>query len=108
MARFCGKIGFASTEEVDPIGRPGVFEDVVHEKTYYGDVLQNTRKWEKTDDVNDNLNISNKFSIIADKFAVENFQYIKYVNYFGANWKVTTVDIQYPRLILSVGGLYNG
>lgn len=103
MAKYHGKIGFGVSSEI----RPGVWKDTIVEKTYYGDILQNYVRNENAQQVNDNLNISNRFSILSDPFAVQNFHSIKYLEYIGVKWKVTNVEVQYPRLILSVGGVYN-
>lgn len=103
MAKFYGKIGYGVTEETSP----GVWEEFITEKSYYGEVIRNTRKLQSLDKVNDDVNISNEISIVADPFAYKNFHSIRYVEYMGAKWKVTTVDVQYPRLVLSLGGLYN-
>ena len=104
MARFFGKIGFSITGETVP----GVWTDTVTERNYYGDVLRNTGQHAAGESINDNLNIGNQFSILADPFANENFHNMRYVNWMGANWKITSVEVQYPRLILQVGGVYNG
>ncbi len=103
MAKYHGKIGFGQASEI----RPGVWKDEIVEKTYYGDILQNYVRNENSQQVNDNLNISNRFSIISDPFATQNFYSIKYLEYLGIKWKVTNVDLQYPRLVLSVGGVWN-
>lgn len=104
MAKWYGKIGFCVTEETEP----GVWEDKVTEKSYYGDLLSNFRKLQNSGDVNDNINIANKISIISDPFADQNFYSICYVEFMGTKWKVTDVEVLYPRLILSLGGVYNG
>jgi hypothetical protein len=104
MAKFYGKIGYSTTEET----APGVWEENVTEHSYYGDLIRNTRRYQSTDQVNDDLNISNEISILADPYAYENFHSMKYVEFMGAKWKVTSIEVQYPRLILSVGGVYNG
>jgi hypothetical protein len=104
MAKFYGKIGYSTTEET----APGVWEESVTERSYYGDLIRNTRRYQSTDQVNDDVNISNEISILADPYAYENFHSMKYVEFMGAKWKVTSVEVQYPRLILSVGGVYNG
>lgn len=105
MARFYGKVGFAIASEI----RPGVWEDKAVERPYYGDVIRNIRRHESGQDkVLDDINISNEFSIVADAFANENFHNIKYIEYMGTKWKVSTVTVQRPRLILSAGGVYNG
>lgn len=104
MAKFYGNIGFASVEETNP----GVFEEIVHERKYYGDVIKNNRGYQNSGNVNDNLTISNEISIISDHYSNDNYANIRYVEYMGVKWKVTDISIQYPRLILSVGGVYNG
>lgn len=103
MAKFYGVIGYSETKEVCP----GVWEEVITERSYFGDVLQFGRRWESGEHLNDNLNINNKLSIVADPFACENFHMIRYIEWVGAKWKVTNVEVQFPRLILTVGGVYN-
>lgn len=103
MAKYFGKIGYGVTEET----RPGIWEEKITEREYSGDILKNYRRLENASSVNDNINISNEFSIIADPFAYENFHSMLYLEYLGTKWKITSVDVQYPRLILSVGGVYN-
>lgn len=104
MAKFHGKIGFAGTEET----APGIHTEVIISHDYYGDVIRNTRAWEKAEHLNDNLAINNQFSIVGDAFAYGNFQNMRYVEWMGSLWKITNVEIQRPRLILTVGGVYNG
>lgn len=104
MAKFYGAIGYAVTEET----KPGVWEEKITERIYYGDLFRNTRRLQSTERLNDNINIANEISIVADPFANENFHSMRYVEFMGAKWKITNVEVQYPRLILSVGGVYNG
>lgn len=104
MAKFHGIIGYVQTEET----APGVYNEVVTERTYTGDILRNNRRWENSERLNDNLVINNQFSIVADAFAYENFQNIRYIQWMGTSWKVNSIEIQRPRLILTVGGVYNG
>lgn len=105
MARFCGNVGYVQTVET----APGVSTEVATERPYYGDVLKNTRKLEKGDGLNDNLRVDNLISIVADAYATQNFFAIKYVQWMGASWKVTNADAsQRPRIILTLGGVYNG
>ena len=87
---------------------PGVWEPSIIERPYYGDLIKNTRRLQSTDKVNDDINISNEVSIVADPYAMTNFHTMRYVQFMGAKWKITNVEVQYPRLILSLGGLYNG
>lgn len=102
--RFYGKVGYAIPEEtgLDMIG------DAYVERNYYGDVLKNNRRWENSGGVNDNLNISNRISIIADPFMYEHCYAIKYIEWMGSKWKVTDLEIERPRLIFTIGGVWNG
>lgn len=104
MAKFHGAIGYAVTEET----KPGVWKEQITERMYFGDLTRNTRKLQSTDQLNDDINVANEVSIVADPFANENFHSMKYVEFMGAKWKITSVEVQYPRLILTVGGVYNG
>lgn len=104
MAKFYGMVGYATTEEI----RPGVWEEQIIEKPYYGDVIRNTRQLQSSGQVNDNINISNEFSIVADPYAINNFHAIRYVEFMGAKWKISNVSVQHPRLLLTAGGVYNG
>lgn len=102
--KFYGPIGYEITSETTP----GVWTPSVIERNYYGDVLQNYKKTSPSEGVIDNIDISNKISILSDPFAMQHFHTIKYVKWMGAAWKVSMVDVQYPRLILTIGGVYNG
>lgn len=104
MAKFFGKIGIASAKEV----RPGVFAPDYAEKTYFGDVTTNQRKWEEGEGVNDDFNVGNVISIVADEYSFKHASLIRYVEWMGAKWKVKSIDIVPPRLILRLGGLWNG
>ena len=104
MAKFYGNVGYIQTVEVES----GVWVDRVTEKPYYGDLVRNTSRFQSSGGVNDDITVNNTISIIADPYANENFQYMRYVNFMGANWKITNIDVQYPRILLTVGGVYNG
>lgn len=109
MAKFYDKVGFAVTEEVDPINHPGVYKDTIHEEYYVGDLVYNMNsRWMDTSQALDDLRINNKISIIADAYAEQNFHAIKYIWYKGTRWKVVSVEVSRPRLILTTGGVYNG
>lgn len=106
MAKWFGIVGYVETTET----RPGVWtsENSVTERAYYGDVDSNSRRLQTSDKVNDNINVSMEISIIADIFAYKNFHSIRYIEYMGKKWKVTNVSVQYPRLKLTIGDVYNG
>ena len=104
MAKWYGKIGYADNVEVEP----GVWEDSIVEHSYYGDLNRNTRSLQNSGRINDNINLSNEISIVADPYASENFYKMRYVEFAGTKWKITNVEVKYPRLILSIGGVWNG
>lgn len=102
MAKFCGMIGFAKTQETTP----GVWKEVITEKKYYGDLLRNYVRQVTPQKVNTDIILNNRISILADPYAMENTQYIVYATLNGAKWSVYDIDIQYPRMILILGGAY--
>lgn len=104
MAKFYGPIGFAVQVE----SSPGVWTEDIIERNYFGDVIRNTRRLQSDSQVNDNITVTNEISIVADPYASQNFHAIRYVKFMGTKWKVSTADVQYPRLILTLGGVYNG
>ena len=104
MNKFFGKIGYSVMTRT----APGVNCEKLIERNYYGDIIRNTSQHQNSDTLNDNVNISNEISIVADPFAYENFHSMRYVFFMGAKWKITNIEVQYPRLILTVGGVYNG
>ena len=104
MAKFYGVIGYAVTEKTER----GIYEESIIEREYVGDVIRNTRRLREAAKINDDITISNQISIIADPYTSNNFHSIRYVSFMGSKWKVIEVEVQYPRLILTLGGLYNG
>lgn len=104
MDKFYGIVGYGISEE----RAPGVVSERIVERTYFGDVRRNTRRLRSADKLNDDIVISNEVSIVADPYAYENFHLIRHVEYMGTKWKVTDVEVQYPRLILTMGDVYNG
>jgi len=105
MARFYDAVGYAEMKEETP----GKWIEEIVERKYHGDVLSNNRRLQPADQLNDNINLSNRISIVADPYAMHNYFNIRYVKYMGAKWKVSSVDAtQRPRMILTTGGLYNG
>lgn len=104
MARWYGKVGYAETIETVP----GVHEERITERSYYGNVNRNTRRLESSGNLNDNVNVANEISIVADAYAELNFHAMRYVEFMGARWKITNVQVERPRLILTLGGVYNG
>lgn len=104
MAKFYGKVGYG--QSVD--NGNGVHEDVITERSYFGDVITNSRNLEDNQKVNDDLTVGNSISIVADPYASAHFFAIRYVEWAGTLWKVSNIQVQSPRLLLRLGGVYNG
>lgn len=104
MSKWYGKIGYAETVEVEP----GDWAEQIIERAYYGEMYRNTRLLQNSSGINDNINIANQISIIADPYANDHIFAMRYVEFQNAKWKISNVEVQSPRLILTVGGLYNG
>lgn len=103
MAKWYGNIGYAEMVEVEP----GDWCEEITTRPYYGDAIRNTRMLQNSGGINDNVNIGNQISIVADPYANNHIYDMRYAEFQGAKWKVTNVDVQYPRLILTLGGIYN-
>lgn len=105
MAKWFGKIGYSETVET----APGVHTPQITTREYYGDVIRNNTRWStNSESTNDDLTINSQISIVADPFAIDKFHAIKWIEFLGTKWKVTSVEPQFPRLLLTLGGVYNG
>lgn len=104
MGKFHGPIGFIESVET----RPGVFVDLPVNHVYSGDVINRSFRSQNGLSVNDSLSVSNQISILADPYARNHFHSMKYVKWMGTAWEVTNVSEQYPRLLITIGGIYNG
>lgn len=106
MARFYGEVGYA--DSVETPSSSGVWVDTITEMPYFGDVIRDTRKLESGEGLNEDITIVNSISIVADEYAIKHFYKIKYVRWEGVPWTVSNVEVRSPRLILSLGSVYNG
>lgn len=104
MAKFFGKIGFSKTIET----ASGVFEDSIDPREYYGDIERQGRRWENSENINDDLVVNNYVSVLADDFAYENIGNMKWVEFLGSKWKIKSVEMEYPRIKITLGGVWNG
>lgn len=104
MTKFCGTIGIRKTVNKGS----GIWVEDVDKRTVYGEVKSNTRRLENGESINDNVNVNNTFEIVGDEDIFERFYDIVYISWRGQNWKVSNIDFQPPRLILTIGGIYNG
>lgn len=102
MAKYYGMIGFATQEET----KPGVWEDVIVERPYKGDVLRNGRRYDRSEDINDNFTITNQFSIVSDAFLYSHVPVLRYLEYMGSKFKIVSAELDRPRVTISVGGAY--
>lgn len=103
--RFSGNVGYISDQTET---EPGIWESEIVEFPYKGDVNRDNRKLEQGEGVNKNVVVNNSISIMCDKYAIEHYFNIRYVVWEGVRWTVTNVEVQRPRLILSLGVVYNG
>ena len=106
MAKYYGSVGFNVSKESET--SPGDWISEIVERSYYGEVVRRRRSWKETSNLNDDITISNEISILADPYAYQNLGEIRYVTWHGTKWRVTNMDISYPRITLSIGGVYNG
>lgn len=104
--KFHGKIGFVQTVET-PVGS-GIYLEEATEKSYFGDMLKTMRSWEKTEYANDDLNINNELSILSNPYIIERLNAVRYVVWHGTAWKVKSAELVFPRIKLTLGGVYNG
>jgi hypothetical protein len=105
MAKWYGKIGYSETAET----APGVWTSQETVREYYGDVIRNTTRWSgNPESTNNNLTVNSQISIVADPFAINKFYSMKWIEFMGTRWKIDSVDPQFPRLLLTLGGVYNG
>ena len=105
MNKWCGKIGFVA-DHVET--SPGVWEEGMIERSYYGDIVRNSRSLQTTNEINDNVTISVTISIVADPYANQHIYDMRYIEFQGVKCKVNNVEVEYPRLKLSLGGKWNG
>lgn len=103
MAKFHDKVGYLETRETSA----DVYSEVITERTYKGELIRDQRRYQASESLNDDIVLSNSISIIADSYAYEHAFAIRYVRYKGILWKVTNIEIQRPRIILTIGGRYN-
>lgn len=103
MGKFYNAVGYSTQKEI----KPGVWEPVITERFYKGDTLRDMNRVRQGENLNDNVVVDNRLSIVADPYAYENFHSIVYVMWMGAKWKVLSVEVQRPRLIFTIGGVYN-
>lgn len=105
MAKFYGRIGYLKTIETSP----GIWEEVEDTEPhyYYGDVINDTRRWHSGDKVNDNISPSNRISVLADPFAFDNIDAMKWIDFMGSKWKIDSVEVSYPRIVISLGDVYH-
>ena len=104
MNKWYGKVGYVETSEVEP----GIWEEQETVRSYYGEFVRNSSKFRTSSDVNDDRDVSVELSIVADPYLDLHFHSIRYVEFAGVKWKVNTVEPKRPRLILTLGGEYNG
>ena len=104
MAKFCGTVGYVTAIKKES----GIFENTPEERTYYGDITHISKRWQINENLNDDIQLEQNISIVADAYAWRNYFKIRYVIIDGIAWRVTNVEVSRPRLTLYIGGIYNG
>lgn len=108
MARWVGTIGFAQQKEQTIDGVPsGVWVEEIVQRKYSGDLLKHRIATQNSSEINDSMNISNQISLIADPYALKNFTTMRYLTFMGTKWKIRDIDVEFPRIILTIGDMYN-
>ena len=105
MARFHDKVGFMIGQDNQETGK---YEYQAVERAYYGRILEHTRRWESADSVNDDLTVANQIAITANDYAFQHASSIAYVRWMHGLWKVTSIRVKTPEIILTLGGVWNG
>lgn len=106
MAKYFGEIGYGVS--VESPANSGVYVDEIVERSYYGDIVRNNRKMEEGEGLNSDITLENSISIVTDAYAIQHFLAIRYIRWMGQTWTISNVEVQAPRLILRLGGVYNG
>ena len=104
MARYYGVVGFSNPTEVSP----GIWEDVITERSYFGTVTKDVAKWKASENLHNDFSVANVIDILADGYAFDNISAIRYIHWSGADWSIADVEISRPRLTIRLGGLYHG
>lgn len=109
MAKCYVEIGFIKTEEkLDGTAHTGIWEENIVPKMYYAEIYKNYRNTTSDNKVNSDVLLNNTFSILADPYANDNYFAMRYIKFNNVKWEITNVEVEYPRLIINVGGIYNG
>lgn len=104
MAKYAGLVGYAT----DVQSSPGVWSQVIAPKRMRGDIIRQSSSNQNDDKVNSDVALVHRVSLVGDAFAFDNYFKIKWVTLYGQKWEVTTIEVQRPRLIVSLGGIWNG
>jgi len=104
MPKCSGVIGYALAGET----QPGVWTEGITEKVYYGDVVRDSRRIVDQGEINGSININNNISVVSNKFMLDNLAFMRYISFAKSKWEISSVDIKPPRIVITLGGLYNG
>lgn len=102
--KYHGKIGYADQVET----APGVFEDLITERPYIGDVKQRTEVLTLGDTVIPQYSTRTSVSVLSDGVLKVNYSNIRYVEYSGVKWTISSAVVEWPRLTLYIGEEYHG
>lgn len=103
MAKYYGNVGYVEYVETSP----GICIEKIVERPYYGDLIRDISRWESTENLTDDVKLNNEVSIVADPYALDNYFNIRYITLNNSKWKVTAITVNFPRIVLNMGGLYH-
>lgn len=108
MAKYAGLVGYVTQEEKVP----GVWSTVADPKPMRGDIIRASASSQNdgrlsSDKINKDVTLNHRVSLVGDAYAFGNYYNIKWIEIDGAKWEVSSVELQRPRLIVTVGGLWN-
>lgn len=103
MTRFFGEVGYVTTTRSG-----GVSEYIATERQYYGNELRSLRYFRQGESILGEVSQQTRISVLADGYMLENYYDIRYLMKAGVAWTVSSVEVERPRLILTLGDRYNG
>ena len=104
MAKYSGKVGYG--EEVETV--PGVWEVRIEERMMKGDKIRQNANIRDSGKVNNEITLNHRVSLLGDAYAFANYYIMKWIEIDGRRWEVASVEVQRPRLIVDIGGLWHG
>lgn len=101
--------GLAGFEKKHNEVRPGVLQNQIKEVRIKGDVINYGHSLNPTQGSDQqDVHIRNRLSIVMNPYLRDNFSSLVYVIFMNVKWEVSSFTINGPRVIIDLGGVYNG